>query len=276
MEAATPNPAAPRRTGGTHRGGKDHRSDVVADKPRADLYRDLLPLLNGGRAELLDVQRLVAQLCGLERSTARSGKESINPAPGAQDDLANAVAGVLVLAQAAVPSLWSREQFLVDGRPVAMPFCTDVTFTVLVGGEREIGAVYCCRWQGVLTVLHAELVLPSPPTLDGVLTRLRYLTQLVRSPVAVLFAQAQFAGEYERRGVIVQNIDGLLADEVLPLSVAVHVFAGRVKFVDGILAKAPELLDGSVRGERDVPLRDAFLCAVAVALDDGRRLERAA
>jgi hypothetical protein len=58
------------------------------------LYRDLLPLLNSGRVELLDHPRSVAQLCGLERRTARGGRDSIDHAPGAHDDLANAVAGV--------------------------------------------------------------------------------------------------------------------------------------------------------------------------------------
>jgi hypothetical protein len=50
--------------------------------------------LNSGRIELLDHKRLVAQLCGLERRCARGGRESIDHAPGARDDLINAVAGV--------------------------------------------------------------------------------------------------------------------------------------------------------------------------------------
>jgi hypothetical protein len=64
-------------------------------KPKSDLYRDMLPLLNGARAELLDHPKLMAQLCSLERRTARGGKDSIDHAPGAHDDVANCVAGVL-------------------------------------------------------------------------------------------------------------------------------------------------------------------------------------
>jgi hypothetical protein len=64
----------------------------VAERPKSDLYRDLLPILNSGRAELLDVPRVVSQLCGLERRTARGGRDSIDHAPGAHDDLANSVA----------------------------------------------------------------------------------------------------------------------------------------------------------------------------------------
>jgi hypothetical protein len=54
----------------------------VADRPKGDLYRDLLPLLNSGTADLLDDRRLVAQLCGLERRTARGGRDSIDHGPG--------------------------------------------------------------------------------------------------------------------------------------------------------------------------------------------------
>ena len=45
-------------------------------KPKSDLYRDLLPMLNSRKTALLDNQRLSNQLLGLERRTARSGKDS--------------------------------------------------------------------------------------------------------------------------------------------------------------------------------------------------------
>jgi len=71
-----------------------------AEKTMSDLYRELLPLLNAGRVTLLDHQKLVAQLCGLERRTARGGRDSIDHAPGAHDDVANCVAGAAVHAVA--------------------------------------------------------------------------------------------------------------------------------------------------------------------------------
>jgi len=70
----------------------------LAEKPKSDLYRETLPILNSGKAELLDLPRLGAQLCGLERRTARGGRDSIDHAPGAHDDLANSVAGALLAA----------------------------------------------------------------------------------------------------------------------------------------------------------------------------------
>jgi hypothetical protein len=74
----------------------------VADKTKSDLYRDLLPVLNSGRIELLDHYRLVGQLCNLERRTARGGKDSIDHPPGSFDDVANSVAGVANAALAAL------------------------------------------------------------------------------------------------------------------------------------------------------------------------------
>ncbi|TIT36185.1 MAG: hypothetical protein E5W65_10500 [Mesorhizobium sp.] len=67
----------------------------VADKPRSDLYRDLLPLLNSRTVDLLDDDKLVNQIVGLERRVARGGKESIDHGPNAHDDLANSVAGLV-------------------------------------------------------------------------------------------------------------------------------------------------------------------------------------
>jgi len=70
----------------------------LSDRPKSDLYRDLLPILNSAKAELLDLKGVTAQLCGLERRTARGGRDSIDHAPGAHDDVANSVAGALLLA----------------------------------------------------------------------------------------------------------------------------------------------------------------------------------
>jgi hypothetical protein len=71
----------------------------VADRPKSDIYRDSLPLLNSHQVELLDLPRLASQLTGLERRTTRSGKDSIDHGPGAHDDVANAALGALLLAK---------------------------------------------------------------------------------------------------------------------------------------------------------------------------------
>jgi Terminase large subunit, T4likevirus-type, N-terminal len=70
----------------------------ASEKAKSTIYQEFLPLLNSRRVELLDHSRAIAQLCGLERRTARSGKDSIDHGPGGHDDLANVIAGALVLA----------------------------------------------------------------------------------------------------------------------------------------------------------------------------------
>jgi hypothetical protein len=80
---------------------------IPAEASKSDFYRDCLPLFNSGKIELLDLPRLSTQFVGLERRTARSGKDSIDHAPGAHDDIANAAAGALVLVGAKAPMVIS-------------------------------------------------------------------------------------------------------------------------------------------------------------------------
>jgi len=88
-------------------------------RAKSDLYLDALALINARRVELLDNRRLYMQLVGLERRTARSGRDSVDHAPNGTDDLANSVCGVLVgLDLDRRPALIKRQQLLDDERPV--------------------------------------------------------------------------------------------------------------------------------------------------------------
>lgn len=69
-----------------------------ADKPKSALYLELLPRLCSGEIELLDDEVLISQLAGLERRTRSGGKDIIDHPPGQRDDVANAVAGVCIVA----------------------------------------------------------------------------------------------------------------------------------------------------------------------------------
>lgn len=70
----------------------------LSEQPKSEIYTNTLPLLNARMCELLDLPRLQAQLCGLERRTARSGRDSIDHATGQHDDVSNSVCGSLLLA----------------------------------------------------------------------------------------------------------------------------------------------------------------------------------
>jgi hypothetical protein len=68
---------------------------------KSEIYQELLPLLNSRTVALLENDRLQRQLLSLERRTSRGGRDAIDHPRGGRDDLANAVAGALVLAQRA-------------------------------------------------------------------------------------------------------------------------------------------------------------------------------
>jgi hypothetical protein len=74
---------------------KNGISYELCKQPKSDLFRDMLPLLNSGRISLPRHDRLIAQIVGLERRVSRAGRDSIDHAPGAHDDLANAVVGAI-------------------------------------------------------------------------------------------------------------------------------------------------------------------------------------
>lgn len=89
----------------------------VSEMNRSELYLELLPGLMSGTVELLDNPQLVQQLCGLERRTARSGKDSVDHSPGAHDDIANAAAGAVVQALGEVGprlTLWEWQSKIYD------------------------------------------------------------------------------------------------------------------------------------------------------------------
>jgi hypothetical protein len=80
----------------------------VAEKTKSEYYLEFLPLLNARRVELLDSNRLVGQLCALERRTTPGGREvitkprtvgsqdAVSRTPGAHDDVANVTAACMV------------------------------------------------------------------------------------------------------------------------------------------------------------------------------------
>jgi hypothetical protein len=65
-------------------------------KTKSEIYAALLPLINSGRADLLDDKALIGQLVNLERRVGWGGRDSIDHGPGTHDDRINAAAGALV------------------------------------------------------------------------------------------------------------------------------------------------------------------------------------
>lgn len=94
---------------------------ICAEQSASDFYRDVLPLFNSGKIELLDNSRLMQQFVSLERRTSRSGKDLIShppgTGPGCHDDLANAVSAALVMVTAKAPMVIPPAVLARMGRP---------------------------------------------------------------------------------------------------------------------------------------------------------------
>lgn len=88
----------------------------TSERTKSAIYLDSLPLLNSSKIELLDHPRLIAQLCALERRTARGGRDSIDHPPGSHDDLANSALGALLLASAKAGPLLISDEVLMKSR----------------------------------------------------------------------------------------------------------------------------------------------------------------
>ena len=71
-----------------------------SERTTSDTYRECLPLLTTGKAELLDHAKLATQLASLERRVTRGSREYVSHPVGSHDDLATAACGALVLAGA--------------------------------------------------------------------------------------------------------------------------------------------------------------------------------
>ena len=90
----------------------------VSKKNTSTIYGEFLPALNGRRVQLLDLPRLVGQLVGLVRYTARAGRDRIAHAPGSHDDVANVVCGALVqVIEDRRPTLITQTDLLTDDLP---------------------------------------------------------------------------------------------------------------------------------------------------------------
>lgn len=74
--------------------GITYRASELA---KSDIYLAFLPVLNSGRVRLLDLPQAKKQLTSLDRFEHRGGRDTIDHPKGQHDDVANAVAGVVVM-----------------------------------------------------------------------------------------------------------------------------------------------------------------------------------
>ena len=252
-------------------------------RAKSDIYVDFLPLANARRVELLDHPRLAAQLTGLERRTARGGRDSVDHTKGAHDDVANAVCGVLVgLDLDRRPALVRSNDMLADGQAVPLPWVCDVMLAVLAADQHGQCAVtywaYSPNVGHPLTLADFDAAPLSPSLFVGIAERLKELSAQcrVRMGMRLLSTSEPLARQAAARGLAAEIVPpALIADPArLAMAAAGHVMDGDVK----ICTLAYDRAESSpLHGQLDLrggdatdanPLRLALLAGIAVCLDD--------
>jgi hypothetical protein len=247
----------------------------LADRPKSDFYRDLLPLINSQQIELLDNARMIAQLVGLERRVSRVGKDSIDHGPGAHDDLINSAAACLVLVHGSgLAGLWRRESIAV----VPMPIRATVIFAVIISNKvGNAGAVFFAvdslsRLGRPLVLLDCECGVLSPSLLHGVFMRLGELAESCSAHRSLVYCSSELSEALQRLDYRSEPVDRVIDDPMLGVSVASYVNAGRIRVCEQALAKNFHLGFMSATamvGDAD-PLQLSFLVGVSCALDQAR------
>ena len=102
--------------------------------------------------------RLLAQIVGLERRTARGGRDSIDHAPGAHDDVANAVAGVIAALASSAHGYDSSMEWVngPDRRIKALP-STSEGDNRSAGGQSDGPSLHNLSWRRSLDSIFDEV-----------------------------------------------------------------------------------------------------------------------
>jgi hypothetical protein len=249
-------------------------------RPKSDLYHDLLPLLNAHRIELLDLPRLSTQLTGLERRTARSGRDSIDHVPGGHDDLANAVAGVLVGLDLdrRQPLIRLGDVLTVDqaGQAVAppLPRHCELVFAVVAMEGADVAVAYCGheRFKPPLYILD---VVAGPLWRDfftDTKARLEELKRACTAPWMHVYTPADLVPLFEGEGLLAQAPPDWF-DAERSLAFAAGIVARQlVKFCAPVADKMATQTIGAALAFKagdtvEMALRTAFIQAIGLKYD---------
>jgi hypothetical protein len=251
----------------------------LSDRNKSSIYQDFLPSLNGQRVRLLDQARLIGQLCNLERRVSRGGRDSIDHAPGAHDDVANSVCGVLTaIINDRRPALIRHDDLLQDGCAIALPAHVDVLFAVLVvaqdGSSATVYAGYSPAFFPPLALLDFVLEPMSRDCFPAIAHRLTDLAKVirVRKQAPFVLVAPELLEVATAWGCPAVTHDLMLADPAqLALIAAGHVGAGRVRITVQAATRAQvSPLHGALnfRSGEDVnaPLQRAVILATVASL----------
>jgi hypothetical protein len=259
----------------------------VSTRNKSAIYGEFLPALNAQRVRLLDLPRLTGQLVGLERRTARGGRDSIDHAPGAHDDVANAVCGVLVnLIADRRPALVRQADMLTEGIAPPLPTWAKWVSCVFIVDPQGISAqVYTAlgfiHEMLVLHVLDFDVSPMKGGVFKDIAARMKALITGTRARNGVVFVPKELRLHATAAGLPTEEIPEDFIPEDRLLSVAAHVASGRVRICAPAIEKARSLpfagaLDFKAGENTDDPLRGAAILSIALGLDDNYNRKKAA
>jgi hypothetical protein len=245
----------------------------------------MLPILNSRQCQLLDIKRLISQFHGLERRTARGGKDSIDHGPGQHDDIANAVAGSLVLlAFDDRRALIRQADLLVNSAALPVPDICKYLLAVLVVEKTGMAAVVFAAkmWTGpALLILDYDVQPLSGSLLADIVARVREFAGQCRSRGYVVMIPESMLLHARAIGLPAEAIPAHIKAEDLLLSTANFTAAGSVKLAEPAFAKMRTSPFGSALSfhsgaDADDPLRAAAVLAICLGLDATLSAVRAA
>ena len=249
----------------------------LSEASKSDIYRDALPLFNAGRAQLLDVKRLINQLCSLERRTARGGRDRIDHPqhPGAHDDLANSVCGAFVMLERdRRPQLISVVDVVgVDGLPPPLPKSLYVFAAVWAEGA-DIAAVYGASSSSSkdLFIADFEADLYHGSFFADLAARLKELKKACQAQECCVMAPGALIRHIAPHGVMTREIPDWFDPAETLFFAATCIKSGRVKFCAPTIDKmAIHPLGAALNFKADDPveaaLQGAFLAAISLQFD---------
>jgi hypothetical protein len=255
----------------------------VSTRNKSQIYGEFLPALNGQRVRLLDRPRLIGQLVNLGRRTARGGRDSIDHAPGAHDDLANAVCGVLVnLIADRRPALVRPEHMAAPAHLSGYepPLKAAYVVSVLSVDDNGMAAyVIAAQDQAALNPLYICDFAVEPLGGNAFRTIAEKMDALVKECRAThgsgLFVRDDLVAQARHAGVWAQPIPKEFRAEERLLSVAGHVSSGMVRITTHVVEQAKTSPFAGALNLRagegvDDPLRNALVSLVALSLDNER------
>lgn len=246
--------------------------------PKSDIYISLLPVLTSERVELLDNKRLAAELCGLERRTSRSGRDSVDHQRDGHDDLANAVAGAVVACDLdRRPALVARSSLLQGEEPYPIPLILNGVYAVACADKKGNAAV---AYFGVPPFGDVKLILidfDSEPVVATLIPDVKRKLQAIGNMVPRLrfgalkvFAAVSLVGD-RSDCIPIPDIEGDLDDTGALLRVAQRIGEGIIKIAAPALNRSRNApLAGALdvrAGDTITPLRLAIIQGIVLALE---------